>query len=65
MPPIDEEDVPPPPVLSLSKTELENLSVAELEARIAMLEGEIERARALIGSKQDSKSAAEAVFGKN
>lgn len=60
---MDEEDVAPAPILSLSKAEIEGLSVGELEARIGALEAEIARVRDVIAQKQDSKSAAEAVFG--
>lgn len=60
---MDEEDVAPAPILSLSKAEIEDLSVGELEARIGALEAEIARVRDVIARKQDSKSAAEAVFG--
>ncbi len=60
-----DDDLPPPPVLSLTKAEIENLSVGELEERISALEAEIERVRAVIDTKQHSKSAAEAVFGKS
>ncbi len=62
---MQDDDLPPPPILSLTKAEIENLSVAELEERITALEAEIARVRDVIASKQDSKSAAEAVFGKS
>lgn len=62
--PVTDDDVPPPAILSLSKAEIEDLSVGELEARAVALEAEIVRVRAVIAAKQDSKSAAEAVFGK-
>lgn len=61
---MQDDDLPPPPILSLSKAEIEDLSVAELEERIMALEVEVARVRDVIASKQDSKSAAEAVFGK-
>lgn len=61
---MQDDDLPPPPILSLTKAEIEDLSVPELEERIGALEGEIVRVRAVIATKQDSKSAAEAVFGK-
>ena len=41
---------------------LDTLSIDELEARIALLEGEINRLKAAIAAKKDSKSAADAVF---
>ncbi|MNY43581.1 hypothetical protein D3C86_1785550 [compost metagenome] len=41
---------------------LDSLSVAELEDRIALLEGEIARLRAAIAAKGDSRKAAEAAF---
>ncbi|GAA6155201.1 DUF1192 domain-containing protein [Pyruvatibacter sp. HU-CL02332] len=61
---MQDDDLPPPPILSLTKAEIEDLSVPELEERIGALESEIVRVRAVIATKQDSKSAAEAVFGK-
>ena len=60
----DDADVPSPPIISLTKAEIEDLSVGELEARVAALAAEIERVKAVIVRKQHSKSAAEAVFGK-
>lgn len=62
---MQDDDLPPPPILSLSKAEIEDLSVPELEERITALEAEIVRVRDVIATKQDSKSAAEAVFGKS
>jgi uncharacterized small protein (DUF1192 family) len=41
---------------------LDAMSVEELADRIAMLEGEIARLRAVIDSKRKSKSAADAFF---
>ena len=62
---MQDDDLPPPPILSLTKADIEDLSVPELEERIVALEGEIVRVRDVIATKQDSKSAAEAVFGKS
>lgn len=62
---MEDEDLPPPPVLSLTKAEIEELSVGELEARLEALKAEIVRVEGIIAGKQDSKSAAEAVFGKS
>lgn len=42
--------------------QLDAMSVEELNDRIALLEGEIERLRAAIDHKQKSKSAAASVF---
>lgn len=47
-----------------SKLELETLSVEELNNYIAELEAEIKRVRAMIASKQDHRSDAEAFFRK-
>lgn len=55
----DLDPTPPPP-----KPDLERLSVDELEARIAQLQGEIEDCRAELNRKQALKSAADALFGK-
>lgn len=41
---------------------LDALSVAELEQRIALLEGEILRLRAAIEARGDTRKAAEAAF---
>lgn len=41
---------------------LDTLSIEELDARIALLSGEIERLRAAIDAKGDSRKAADAVF---
>jgi len=41
---------------------LDALSISELEARIALLEGEISRLREAIGRKAQSRSAADAAF---
>jgi uncharacterized small protein (DUF1192 family) len=41
---------------------LDRMSVAELEARIALLEGEIARLRQAIEARMASRQAADAVF---
>lgn len=41
---------------------LDTLSIGELEARIALLEGEIARLRGAIDAKDGSRKAADAVF---
>lgn len=41
---------------------LDTLSVDELEERITLLEGEIERLKLAIVRKKDSKTAADSVF---
>lgn len=43
---------------------IDTMSVGELEERIGLLEGEIERLRAAIAHRQQSKSAADALFRK-
>ena len=45
-----------------TKEPLDAFSVHELEERIVSLEGEIDRCRTLIASKQSSKEAAEGFF---
>jgi uncharacterized small protein (DUF1192 family) len=42
--------------------DLSNLSVEELEARIASLEGEIERTKAALKARVATKNAAEGIF---
>lgn len=44
--------------------DLSAMSEHELQARIAALEGEIERCRTAIGARKSTKSAAEAFFRK-
>lgn len=46
------------------REDLELYSVEELEARIAVLEGEVARARAQIDKKRSGRAAAEALFGR-
>ena len=43
---------------------IESMSVGELEERIAMLETEINRLRSAIAQRQQTKSAADALFRK-
>lgn len=50
------------PVAHVIGEDLAAVSVAELEARIALLGAEIERVRAEIGRKTASREAAAAVF---
>jgi uncharacterized small protein (DUF1192 family) len=57
-----DEEAPQKPKAHEIGMVLDALSVEELGARIALLEAEIQRLRAAIASKQQSKSAAEAVF---
>lgn len=62
---MDEEDIRPRPKPGTSlKRDLAHLGVAELEAWIAELEAEIERARIEIGKRRDVRGAAEALFKK-
>ncbi|MEP9400923.1 DUF1192 domain-containing protein [Sphingomonas sp. VNH70] len=46
----------------LVREDLDPLSVDELTARIAVLEGEIERCRARIARARDHRSSADALF---
>lgn len=57
---MDTDDLLPPP--KAKPFNLEGLDIADLEARIAALEAEIERCRALIASKQNQRGAADALF---
>lgn len=61
---MDWDDIrPKPPKAAASVGEnLETLSVAELEARITLLEAEIERTRAELAKKRAHESAAAALF---
>lgn len=47
---------------TLAKEDLSMLGVAELAARIGLLEDEIARCRTMIEAKQGTRSAAEAIF---
>ena len=62
MPLFDEEDRPRPKVVHEIGQELALLSVAELEARIALLKGEIARLEADIARKRSTRSAADQFF---
>jgi uncharacterized small protein (DUF1192 family) len=57
-----DEEKRKPPVSHEIGMGLDALSVAELEERIGVLESEIERLRAAIAAKGDSRKAAEAAF---
>jgi len=57
---MDEEESPRRPIEQPG--DLDRWSVEELEAYIARLEAEIERARAAIEAKQSVRGAAEALF---
>ncbi len=58
---MDEEERPRP-VSHVVGAVLDGLSVAELQARIGLLEAEIERLRAAMAARDDSRKAAEAAF---
>ncbi|WP_374575819.1 DUF1192 domain-containing protein [Phenylobacterium sp.] len=51
-------------LVEATREDLELYGVAELEERIALLEGEIARARAQIQKKQAGRAAADALFGR-
>ena len=58
------DDIPERPRARLTILPLDGLGVAELQAYILELQGEIARAHAMIARKQDHLGAAELVFGK-
>lgn len=58
----DEEQRRKKPVVHDVGMILDALSVSELEQRIALLEGEIERLKAAIAARDDTRKAAESVF---
>jgi uncharacterized small protein (DUF1192 family) len=62
MPLIDEDDRPRPKITHEIGQELALLSVQELEARIALLKGEIERLEADIARKRSTRVAADQFF---
>ncbi|HEY0412004.1 MAG TPA: DUF1192 domain-containing protein [Allosphingosinicella sp.] len=55
---------PADPLTLLTKQDLDPLSVAELEERIATLEGEIERVRAKMSAAVSHRASAEQFFKK-
>ena len=57
-------DKPGDPLVLLVKQDLDPLSVDELHARIAILEGEIARVRAKIAAAVDHRTNAESLFRK-
>ena len=60
---MDWDDVKPKPAKAITVGEdLKTLSVAELEARIVALAGEIERVRAELQAKKAHEAAAAALF---
>ena len=55
---------PDDPLTLLAKQDLDPLSVEELEARIALLEGEIERVKAKLQNAVNFRATAESLFKK-
>jgi len=59
---IDDEGRPQKPVEHVVGMVLDALSIEELEARILVLEGEVERLKQAITDKAATRSAADALF---
>lgn len=59
---MDDDDIRPKPSEHNIGMALDALSIAELQARIALLQDEIGRLKAAIEAKGKSRSAAEAAF---
>ena len=55
---------PDDPLTQLTKQDLDPLSVEELEARIAVLEGEIKRVKAKLQNAVNFRATAESLFKK-
>ncbi|MBN8840311.1 MAG: DUF1192 domain-containing protein [Sphingomonadales bacterium] len=53
---------PDDPLTALLREDLDRLSMAELEARVTALEGEIARCRAKISGAVNHRASAEALF---
>jgi uncharacterized small protein (DUF1192 family) len=53
---------PKPKADGFVRQELSRMGIAELEARIALLEGEIDRCRAEIAKRQSTRANADAFF---
>lgn len=66
--PVDLDDIlgarPDDPLTALLREDLDRLSVVELEARVAALEGEIVRARKKIEGAVNHRASADALFRK-
>jgi len=66
--PVDLDDIlgarPGDPLTALLREDLDRLSVAELEARVAALEGEIARTRKKIEGAVNHRASADAIFRK-
>lgn len=66
--PVDLDDIlgarPDDPLTALLREDLDRLSVAELEARVQALEGEIARTRKKIESAVNHRASADAIFKK-
>jgi uncharacterized small protein (DUF1192 family) len=57
-------DKPDDPLVLLGKQDLDPLSVEELEARIALLEAEIERVKAKLQASVSFRASADEIFKK-
>ncbi len=57
-------DKPKDPLTLLTREDLDPLSVEELHARVAVLEGEIARVRAKIENAVNFRASADAIFKK-
>jgi uncharacterized small protein (DUF1192 family) len=64
MPANDDEDRPKKKIVHEIGQDLALLSIRELEERIALLNGEIDRLQAAIASKQGSRNVADQFFKK-
>jgi uncharacterized small protein (DUF1192 family) len=58
-------DKPSDPLTLLTRQDLDPLSVEELEARIAILEGEISRVKAKMDAAVHHRASADALFRKS
>jgi len=59
----NEDEAPRPPKGHMMGEDLSSLSVHELEARIALMQREIERLEQEIAAKSAQKAAADLIFG--
>jgi uncharacterized small protein (DUF1192 family) len=64
MPATDDDDRPKKKIVHEIGQDLALLSIRELEERIALLNGEIDRLQAAIASKQGSRNVADQFFKK-
>jgi len=59
---MDTDEIAPPPKKTSQPLNLDGMSIAELEAHILDLEGEIQRTQDVIAAKRKARGSAEDIF---